>query len=68
MVGKVLFISFLRMNPGLTVRKAENLSHGRLMGFHTEFVDDISTFRGKRWRYEAEPTASFDIEIGWDRT
>jgi hypothetical protein len=50
--------------PVLTLRITENLSHGRLMGFNREIADDFSTSRGKRWRYEAAPTASFNIQIG----
>jgi hypothetical protein len=41
MSGKDWFICFLRRNPGLTSRKAENLSYGRLMGFSREIVDDF---------------------------
>jgi hypothetical protein len=41
MVGKIRFISFLRRNLYLTMRKAENLSYGRLVGFIAELVDDF---------------------------
>jgi hypothetical protein len=40
MMGKEWF-AFLRRNPGLTIRKAEYLSYGRLMRFFRETVVDI---------------------------
>jgi hypothetical protein len=39
-VGKGLVCS-LRRNPGLTLRKAENLSYGRLMIFSRETLHDF---------------------------
>jgi hypothetical protein len=44
MVGKVLFISFLRRNPGLTLRRAEILTYGRLMRFNTEPINYLFKF------------------------
>jgi hypothetical protein len=41
MVRKDWFVSFLRRNPSLTLRKAENLSYGRLMRFNRGNVDDF---------------------------
>jgi hypothetical protein len=51
MVGKVWFISFLRRNANLTLRKAENLSYGRLVGLNTDLVDDL--FKLSRQTMEA---------------
>jgi hypothetical protein len=65
---KSCLLAFWEGTQALTPRKAENLSYGRLMWFNTQLVDNFSTFRGKRWRYEAASTASFNIQIGWDRT
>jgi hypothetical protein len=39
--GKDWFISFLRRNPGLTLRKAEHLGYGRLRRFNREIVCDL---------------------------
>jgi hypothetical protein len=38
--GGVWFIAFMTRGPDVTLRKAENLSYDRLMGFNTEMVDD----------------------------
>jgi hypothetical protein len=36
------------MNPGLILRKEENLSYGRLMRFHTATVDDFFKLLGQK--------------------
>jgi hypothetical protein len=35
-------VGYLTRKPGLALRKEENLSYGRLMGFSRETVDDFS--------------------------
>jgi hypothetical protein len=60
--GKGLVCS-LRRNPGLTLRKAENLNYGRLMKFSREIVYDF--FKLLRQTMEATLTVWSREDLSW---